>query len=76
MTGISGRTIEAIDNALGALSLRHKSKSSKVESPPKSQTVTDDCKCSHRRTIHYYGGFGVSEHCLVYKCPCVLFDNG
>lgn len=74
MAVISGRVMAAIDSALEALSRRHNSKSSTVETPPKSQTDTHDCICSHRMTIHYYGGHGVTEHCLVSGCPCNLFE--
>jgi hypothetical protein len=35
----------------------------------------DYCKCGHGFTIHYYGGYGVTENCLVPNCPCYKYDK-
>ena len=73
MSRITGWLKKAKGSVSVALSPRRSGKSSAIERLEKSPTVTDDCTCSHRRTIHYYGGPGVTEHCLVFGCPCVLY---
>lgn len=35
--------------------------------------LPDDCVCGHRRTIHQYGGDGITEQCLTHGCPCTSF---
>ncbi len=74
MAVISGWLRKVFGNASADRSPTPSNRSKEVVVPPKNTTVTDDCTCSHRRTIHYYGGHGITEHCRVYKCPCNLFE--
>lgn len=76
MAAIFGRVRKVIASVLAVPSMTPNSKSSDPEKKnPRSQTGPPDCTCSHRMTIHYYGGHGVTEHCLVFGCPCVLYER-
>ena len=77
MAGIFGWMRKVRGSASAAPSPEPSSKSSESASTtkPKSQTGSPDCTCSHRMTIHYYGGHSVTEHCLVFGCPCVLYER-
>lgn len=76
MAGIFGWMRRGRGNASAVHSPRRSGKSSALGlTSPKDQTGPPDCTCSHRMTIHYYGGYGVTEHCLVFGCPCVLYER-
>lgn len=64
------------DNVSAGLLPRRSGKSSELGlTSPKNQTGPPDCTCSHRMTIHYYGGYGVTEYCLVSGCPCLVYER-
>ena len=77
MAGIFGWMRRGRGNASAVPSPEPSSKSSESASTtkPTQQTGPPDCTCSHRMTIHYYGGQPKTRQCMIFGCPCVLYER-